>query len=326
MRLLPAASGAVAARLANKKVFDPAKRSAHVSLVNGEPTVRLASGKSVTLMAVDVTPKTLATATDPALTTKLTKYAPYLRKSTGPAKTATQIVAPAVDYRSLQSPVKDQKTFGTCSAFATIAGVEWFIKRAWNAASDASEADAWYQTHHGTCEGQGVFLHDMAESLKLKSVCHEAAKPYSGSASDCAGVNSQCEASRRFGIASYGTYWGIPYKASHPADTDFADDTNLLESLLDLGFPVTIHVAMLGNGWYDGTAESGVIDREQNDNWYYGQHAMLLVGYNQAGGYFIAKNSWGTDFGHAGYAYLSYLYLQTTAQMAVVITGVRNPG
>ena len=39
---------------------------------------------------------------------------------------------------------------------------------------------------------------------------------------------------------------------------------------------------------------------------YKGDHAILLVGYNDAGQYFIVKNSWGTGWGEAGYFRIAY--------------------
>ena len=53
-----------------------------------------------------------------------------------------------------------------------------------------------------------------------------------------------------------------------------------------------------------------------------GAHSMLIVGYNRSPAYFIIKNSWGTDFGHAGYAYVTYEYMQTYAKYGYVVKSV----
>ncbi|MBF0591923.1 MAG: hypothetical protein HQL02_07535 [Nitrospirae bacterium] len=37
-----------------------------------------------------------------------------------------------------------------------------------------------------------------------------------------------------------------------------------------------------------------------------GYHAVLLIGYDDSGSYFIAKNSWGTDWGESGYFRIAY--------------------
>ena len=40
-----------------------------------------------------------------------------------------------------------------------------------------------------------------------------------------------------------------------------------------------------------------------------GGHAVICVGYNDAKGVWIMKNSWGTRWGDSGYFYLPYNYL-----------------
>lgn len=39
---------------------------------------------------------------------------------------------------------------------------------------------------------------------------------------------------------------------------------------------------------------------------YQGGHAILIVGYDDLGGYFIARNSWGTNWGEAGFFRIAY--------------------
>lgn len=79
------------------------------------------------------------------------------------------------------------------------------------------------------------------------------------------------------------------------------NNTNYLEAFLDMGFDIVGGFWLTGTDWSDGTAESGVIDVQLDS---YGNpiggeggHAMLIVGYNRTFGYFIVKNSYGTEFG-----------------------------
>lgn len=110
------------------------------------------------------------------------------------------------------------------------------------------------------------------------------------------------------------------------------NNTNLLEAYIDAGFDIVGGFYLAGSDWSDGTAESGVIDvqMEAGPNGPEpiggsGGHAMLIVGYDRPGGFFILKNSYGTSFGHAGYAYVSADYMQTYAKYGYVVMDVANP-
>ncbi|MBS2017921.1 MAG: C1 family peptidase [Deltaproteobacteria bacterium] len=325
--VLPAPSppAPLAALIAKKKPFDAAKLASRLSMVNGRPTLKVASGKQVALMPA-TKPISATPVVNAELKAKLAKYSPYLKARTlGPAKsTAAAPVPRIVDHRPFQTPIKDQRDFGTCTMFAMSAGIEMVLKKSFGATHDISEADAWRSLPRSSCNGDGVHTWQAAAKLSAVTVCGEAQMPYTGAASDCGGVNSQCEANKRYGISGYANFTGSAYAS--PDVTEFANDTNLIESALDLGLPVVVGVHMVGNGWHDGSAENGVVDREAGDNSYFGNHAMLVVGYNQQDDYFVLKNSWGTSFGRGGYVYVSYEYMQSLVFESTIIVGVRNPG
>ena len=73
--------------------------------------------------------------------------------------------------------------------------------------------------------------------------------------------------------------------------------------------PANIKEALINKGplptfiWMDGYFDNGIY---KCDNPSDGAHIVLLVGYNDAGRYWIAKNSWGTSFGDGGFFKIGY--------------------
>lgn len=94
-------------------------------------------------------------------------------------------------------------------------------------------------------------------------------------------------------------------------------------------FPIIVQ-SQITDGFM-GQARSGYVPDPRADDRVYGGHAMVMVGYVSEdqihhhfhtlplnyvpgnGGYFIVKNSWGSQFGDGGYYYISQAYLQKYA-------------
>jgi hypothetical protein len=75
------------------------------------------------------------------------------------------------------------------------------------------------------------------------------------------------------------------------------DDTR---KVLSAGCPV--HVSMNTGAAFSDVGRDGVFNAAEAPWGRHGRHAMLMVGYT--GNFFILKNSWGTDWGDKGYAYV----------------------
>lgn len=253
----------------------------------------------------------------------LTKYRAYIFQ--GPM---VREIPDEVDHRPDQTPVKDQNPRGTCVCFASMAGLE----QSYGGGSlDLSEqyANYLYMKAEGRgCKSAGLQTHMSANYLSDHGVCRETVCPYQASfaafcnngASPAPAQRANAEENSPYKIKSYHKIW---------RDDDLTEDTGLwinnpryLESLLRAGHDIVFgtHVA----GWtYPYT---GIIDVKLGPGGdplpSVGGHAMLVVGYNRPGEYFIVKNSWGTDRGHAGYVYLSYDYIRTYAKYGYVISEV----
>ena len=81
-------------------------------------------------------------------------------------------------------------------------------------------------------------------------------------------------------------------------DYEYVDNspTNIKEALINKG-PLPTFI------WMDGYFDNGIYRCSNPSD---GAHVVLLVGYNDAGRYWIAKNSWGTSFGDGGFFKIGY--------------------
>ncbi len=63
------------------------------------------------------------------------------------------------------------------------------------------------------------------------------------------------------------------------------------------------------DSFYDVTDKEPLLKFPQMHESVVGGHALTLVGYDDKEGYFIVRNSWGTEFGLEGYFYMPYNYV-----------------
>jgi hypothetical protein len=240
------------------------------------------------------------------------------------------LVTHDVNHTSGQSPIKNQGSRGTCSAFATVAGLEGLQKRAnpTQGFQDYSENDVFnaaltYVQQPCTQTG-GVHTWATVQST-VSGLCAESAFPYTSTCPPPS-IPQACSsaANGRFGhVYSMGT-------AAHPvpaiSTTDpqrQANNVALLESWLTTGKDVVFALDVAGSDWSaGGKIDTGIIDVQVDSHGNpapaVGAHAILLVGYHHPADpnqpkYFIFKNSWGPTRGHDGYLWISYDYVQTYA-------------
>jgi len=230
-----------------------------------------------------------------------------------------------------QTSVKNQSNRGTCVCFASMAGLEV----AYGGGSlDLSEQYANYlymkAEGHG-CKSAGLQTHMSADYLTAHGVCQEGICQYQN---DKYNFPSYCnngglpapakrvsaEASSPYRIKTYQKIWRNDALATDSGL--WINNPRYLEALLRSGKDIVFgtHVA----GWV--TPYTGVLDVKLDPDGdplpSVGGHAMLIVGYNKTGEYFIVKNSWGTSKGQAGYLYLSYDYIRTYAKYGYVINEI----
>lgn len=319
----------------NKKAVQPSAIGQYLSYRAKTPLLRVPAGQ-FQLEPVDMPGPTAQEIQRQAPPLEIQKkYGAYIGafkfgKATTDKLQATAIPPPKNDHRSTQSPIRNQASRGTCTAHAAVAAIEAAYKKR-GQTIELSENHAFnvFMAQVGsTCVlDHGVPTWKSASWLTSNRICTEAESPYVPDelTGNCATVQITCAANRRHGFTSTLPLFG------HDGGGGVAsiNNTNMLEAFIDSGFDIVGGFEVAGTDWSDGTAESGVIDVQVIPGigpvGSSGGHAMLVVGYDRDGQYFIAKNSWGTGFGHAGYAYLSYDYVQTYARYGYVVMGV-TPG
>ncbi len=186
------------------------------------------------------------------------------------------------------TPIKDQGNCGSCWAFASTGSYESALKIFNAVSTDLSEQFLVYCNSNGNgCNGGSCAFGAMTQGTPL-----EACAPYGGSQTGC-----QCQ--------KY-----FPIQASYSVAGDAASLKQAIYNHGGIYASVAATDAFLA---YTG----GIFDN--NDLSAKSNHAIVLVGWNDAKGAWRLRNSWGAKWGEAGYMWITYgcLKVGLYAQYAV---------
>ena len=127
--------------------------------------------------------------------------------------------------------------------------------------------------------------------------------------------------------------WGVPPETEWPYDptqltveppaTVYADagkhlalvyesidqDLNELKACLAAGYPFLFGFTVYQSFESDATAKTGIVRYPGFFERPVGGHAVMAVGYQDADQMFVCRNSWGADWGGAGYFFFPYKYM-----------------
>lgn len=198
------------------------------------------------------------------------------------------------------SPVRDQSSCGSCWAFAAIGITEAhhnIISSNPNLNLDLSEQELISCSSAGGCEGGSSV--SALSYIQNTGVSDESCMPYTASDSAC----NKCSdwASRLTTIDAYHNEW-------YPTSRNIIKD-----AVVNYG-PSVVYMGIGAN--YGGYFDGNNIYRCSNDSDI--NHAVVVVGYNDTGGYWIIRNSWGRSWGRENTGYFKVGYGECSIDSVLV--------
>ena len=200
------------------------------------------------------------------------------------------------------TPVKDQGYCGSCWAFSATEQIESQYFLAGNTLTEFAPQQlvSCDTTDAGCNGGDTITAFDYVQSAGGMAL--EADYPYT---SGKAGVTGSCQSFTPAGGDISGYTYATPACTSRKCDSQ--DEDTLVANL---GSTAPVSICVDASEWSSYTG--GVFDGSCNSGYYQLDHCVQLIGYtgysgsadSSSDGYYIVRNSWGSDWGEEGMIYL----------------------
>jgi C1A family cysteine protease len=217
--------------------------------------------------------------------------------------TLAGVLPERVDLSRNVPPIGDQGREGSCLAWALgyyYRGYQERIERRWSFRDPAhlfSPSYLYNQRRAVDCATQrGMSFPNGLELLQERGI---APLTTFSAADPCTQPPPEAlAAAQEYRIASFAPLY------MHAGEADIMALRGLLAREEVFAIMVRVHT-----GFYRVTPSAPVVNVPESGESYYGRHALLVIGYDDALGAFRVANSWGADWGAHGYAYVSYDYV-----------------
>lgn len=219
-----------------------------------------------------------------------------------------------VDLRQWCSDIEDQGNLGSCTGQAIAGAIEYLNKRS-GSSTDVSRLFIYYYERAmiGTINvDSGAYIRDGIKVVFKNGSPLERFWPYNISKFRTKPSNAAVTDGRKRTVTLYER---VP---------NFFGCINALAA----GYPVVMGYLVYSSFMSRGVSRTGLMPypdvRSEN---FLGGHAVLLVGYDNRTQRFIARNSWGRNWGDRGYFYMPYNVVSNTSMSGDfwIIKNVNNP-
>ena len=224
-------------------------------------------------------------------------------------KIKKKAIPASVDLRPWCSPIEDQEDLGSCTANAGVGLLEYFQRRAFGKHLDASRLFLYKVSRNllNWTGDQGAYLRTTMKAMVLFGIPPESYWPY-----NVEDFENEPPAFCYAFAQSYQTtkYYRLDPPGQSTDQTLAAVKQNLAGALPAMfGFSVYSSMPPVGDG-------KGEIPFPGPGDAFEGGHAVVAVGYDDKKkigpdtGALLIRNSWGTEWGAAGYGWLPYSYVE----------------
>jgi C1A family cysteine protease len=216
----------------------------------------------------------------------------------------------SIDLRPGCPPVFDQGELGSCTANATCGALEFDAIKQGQPPVNFSRLFVYWNTRN--IEGTDASDSGAAIRNAIKSVVQWGAPPESDWPYDPAVFATQPPVPT---YATAGKHLALIYES-------VPQELQSLKACLAAGFPIVFGFSVYQSFEGPEVAKTGIV---KMPHWFeaaVGGHAVMAVGYDDAAQYFIVRNSWGSDWGSAGYFYFPYPYM--TGQLSSDFWTIRS--
>lgn len=208
-----------------------------------------------------------------------------------------------VDLRPDMPEVYDQGDLGSCTGNACAAAIAYARKLQGLSVFVPSRLMLYYDARaleHSTAYDAGAQIRDVIKGAARNGACPEDMWPYD--------ITKFADKPSDEAYASGMKDRAIGYQR-------VPQTLNDMRAVLADNNPIVVGISVYESFESDHVASNAIVPMPQPNESLVGGHAVVVCGYDDDTQDFIMRNSWGKDWGDAGYFYMPYAYL-TDANLA----------